>query len=153
MDLVGKARTHAYGVGAVMPRALVEVKGRASVVRTLKKFGLAMEDFLEVNTALARDAAELVASEAPIRSGRLRSDVRGNKAKTRISVLAGRVRIPYAGPINWGWPSRPNHAKGWRGGPIPANNFMQRGAEKAVPIVAHGWESHLEHAAQNVKGI
>lgn len=133
--------------------ALVRVLGRARLMRTLRRAGAEMGDFKETNTALAATAAELVAAEAPKRSGRLAADVRGSKAKTKVSVLAGRKRILYAGPINWGWPGRPNREKGWRGGPIAANNFMKRGAEKAVPVVVHGWESHLQNELNKVKGI
>lgn len=134
--------------------ALVRVIGRARLLRTLRRAGVAMEDFKGTNTELAAAAAALVAGEAPRRSGRLARDVRGSKAKTKVSVLAGRKRgVPYAGPINWGWPGRPNRERGWRGGPIPANNFMKRGADKAVPVVVHGWESHLQNELNKVKGI
>ncbi|QOR55310.1 MAG: hypothetical protein SHS37scaffold537_8 [Phage 68_12] len=133
--------------------ALVRVLGRARLQRTLRQAGVEMADFKETNTALAADAAALVAAEAPKRSGRLAGDVRGSKAKTKISVLAGRKRLPYAGPINWGWPGRPNASRGWRGGPIAANNFLKRGAEQAMPVVLHGWESHLQNELNKVKGI
>lgn len=133
--------------------SLVRVVGRARLQLTLRRAGAELGDFTEPNTKLAAVAASFVADEAPARSGRLRADIRGNKAKTRISVLAGRARIRYAGPINWGWPSRPNPSRGIRGGPIPANNFLERGGEKAEPVVVTGWESHLQNALNDVKGI
>lgn len=138
--------------------ALVRVVGRARLQRTLRQAGADMGDFKGRNTELAAAAAEIVRAEAPIGDGRsgspgrLRADIRGSKAKTKISVIAGRKRLPYVGPINWGWPSRPNADRGWRGGPIPANNFMRRGADKAEPMVVNGWESYLQDVLNDVKG-
>lgn len=132
--------------------ARINVIGRARLVRTLRQAGADMDDFGSANAALAAAAAVLIAAEAPKRSGRLAGSVRGSKSKRKISVRAGGARVPYAGPINWGWGSRPNPARGWRGGPIAANNFLERGADQAVPLVAHGWESHLVNILENVKG-
>lgn len=51
-------------------------------------------------------------------------------ARAGASIRSGVVRAggaassQYAGPIHYGWPSRPNPAKGWRGGPIKPNTFF-----------------------------
>ncbi len=69
-----------------------------------------MEDGLSDLTALHRDIAERVASDAreraPSLSGRLRGSIKGKGYKTRASVEAGSRLVPYAGPIHFGWPKR-----------------------------------------------
>lgn len=81
-----------------------------------------------------RRAAEVVAERgrglSPVVSGRLRSGIRpkGLAGGAKVEVPA---RIaPYANAIHWGWPSRPDKRKKWRGGPIPANPFLWRAAEQ-----------------------
>lgn len=56
----------------------------------------------------AKQAGEIVASEArnlvPVRSGRLRSTIRSKKQARRAIVSAGNNgKVPYAGPIHFGW--------------------------------------------------
>jgi hypothetical protein len=56
----------------------------------------------------AKQAGEIVASTArgivPVRSGRLRSTIRSKKQARRAIVSAGNNgRVPYAGPIHFGW--------------------------------------------------
>lgn len=131
----------------------VRVLGRARLQRTLKKAGLDMGDFKETNTVLASRAAAIIRGFVPERSGKLAGSVRGSKAKTKVSVMAGRKAVPYAGPINYGWPSRPNAAKGWRGGPIEGAKFLKSGGDAAQPMVVAGWTNHLQKILNTVKGM
>ena len=39
---------------------------------------------------------------------------------------AGKGTVPYAGPIEFGWNTRPNPSKKWYGGPIRPNRFLWR---------------------------
>lgn len=59
-----------------------------------------------MNTA----AAEIVAGRAlqlvPVRSGRLRDTVRPSGTQKSARVRAGFARVPYAGPIHFGWAAR-----------------------------------------------
>jgi len=41
-----------------------------------------------------------------VKSGDLQSTIRGNRAKNKAVITAGRARVPYAGAINYGWPAR-----------------------------------------------
>ena len=75
-----------------------------------------------------RDAAQTVATAArpkvPQRSGKLAKTVKARSSTKRGWVTAGGAGVPYAGPIHFGWPSRPNAMKEWRGGPIAPNPFL-----------------------------
>lgn len=77
---------------------------------------------------LHKDLGELVGDRAaqlvPVRSGRLKGTIRAAGQATGAVVRAGYAVVPYAGPIHFGWPSRPNTQKGWRGGPIAPSPFL-----------------------------
>ena len=82
------------------------------------------EDLKELHLALAEMVADRAASLAPVRTGRLRQTIRASGTKTGGRVRAGFKRVPYAGPVHFGWATRPDAAKGWRGGPIHPNPFL-----------------------------
>lgn len=83
--------------------------------------------------------------EAPRRSGRLAGSIKAKGTTTGASIVAGGLKsVPYAGPIHYGWPSRPNRSRGWRGGPIKANPFLTRAANDSVDVVRELLEQELQ---------
>ena len=84
----------------------VRVEGLKRAVRSLQRAGAEVSDLKGVFAEIAAEGATLAARYAPKRTGRLAGTVRGNKAKNKAVVLAGRARVPYAGAINYGWPKR-----------------------------------------------
>lgn len=84
----------------------VAVEGMRELVRDLVKAGVDVEDLKDVMGEVAKVGAYVAANLAPSRSGALARTVRGNRAKGRAVVTAGRARVRYAGPINYGWPAR-----------------------------------------------
>ena len=89
--------------------------------------------------------------EAPRRSGRLAGSVKAKGSTTGASIVAGGLKaVPYAGPIHYGWPSRPNKARGWRGGPIKANPFLTRAANGSVDVVRGLLEQELQRVLNKV---
>lgn len=80
------------------------VEGLTSVVRGLQRLGLDVDDLKDAFAKISSEGAQIAAQHAPRRSGRLAGDVRGNRAKSKAVVTAGRASVPYAGPINYGWP-------------------------------------------------
>lgn len=104
-----------------MSRAGFHVVGLNEVVRDLQKMGVEVDDLKDAFAKIADEAAQTAASFAPRKSGRLAGDIRGNRAKSKAVVTAGRASVPYAGPINYGWPSRN----------IAPAGFMQR-ADQAM---------------------
>lgn len=97
-------------------RGGLRVTGLTQVVRALKEIGLDVDDLKDAFSAIAREAADRAARHAPRKSGRLAADIRGNRAQSKAVVTAGRGSVPYAGPINYGWPARN----------IAASPFMQK---------------------------
>jgi hypothetical protein len=104
-------------------RAGYKVEGLSQVVRALQQMGLEVEDLKDAFSKIADQGARYAAAAAPRKSGRLAGDIRGNRAKSKAVVTAGRSSVPYAGPINYGWPSR---------GIEPAL-FMQRADQQLQP--------------------
>jgi hypothetical protein len=78
----------------------------AALTRDLQKLGASLDDLKTVFGSVAREGAEIASSFAPKKSGRLAGDVRGNRAKNKAVITAGRASVRYAGPINYGWPAR-----------------------------------------------
>lgn len=84
----------------------VAVDGLRELVRDLVKAGVDVEDLKDVTAEVAKVGAYVAANLAPSRSGALARTVRGNRAKGKAIVTAGRARVRYAGAINYGWPAR-----------------------------------------------
>jgi len=84
----------------------VRVENLTATVRALQKIGVDVQDLKDVFAGIAAEGARLAVAAAPRRSGKLRATIRGNKAKNKAVVIAGRARVPYAGPINYGWKKR-----------------------------------------------
>lgn len=99
------------------------VEGLSRVVRDLQALGLEVEDLKGAFSTIASEGAQRAASHAPKKSGRLAGDIRGNRAKSKAVVTAGRASVPYAGPINYGWPKRN----------ITGAGFMQKADEEMQP--------------------
>ena len=71
---------------------------------------IAKAAFGEISDQVVTEANRIV----PTRSGRLASSIRPAKTKNKAVVRAGSAGAPYAGVINYGWPSRG----------IPATDFL-----------------------------
>ena len=91
-----------------------QVQGLARLTRDLQALGLEVDDLKDAFSTLAAEGAALASGFAPKRSGRLAASIRGNRAKSKAVVSAGRGKaVPYAGAINYGWPKRGISARGF----------------------------------------
>ncbi|WGL50640.1 hypothetical protein P5P86_11760 [Nocardioides sp. BP30] len=87
-----------------MAYAVVRVEGLSATVRALEGMGIEVMDLRNAMAKIATQSAQIIQAHAPVgETGRLRADVRGNRAKAKAVVSAGRTSVPYAGPINYGW--------------------------------------------------
>lgn len=94
-------------------RAGTKVTGVSAVVRDLLAIGLEVEDLKDAFSAIAAMGARIAAGAVHSRTGRLAGDVRGNRARGKAVVTAGRASVPYAGVQNYGWPARNIRAQGF----------------------------------------
>lgn len=107
-------------------RSSIEVQGVKVLIQRLRK----MDDgtvaelkrvYVQSATVVLRNAMPRV----PVRTGRLKQTLRVSGTTRGGSVKAGGKRAaPYAGPVHFGWPNRPNQAKEQQGGPIFPNPFL-----------------------------
>lgn len=112
------------------------VQGLTSVVRGLQELGADVDDLKDAFSSIAEEGARRAAVHAPKKSGRLAGDIRGNRAKSKAVVAAGRASVPYAGPINYGWPARG----------ITGSGFMQKADEEMQPVAIQRLESEINEA-------
>jgi sarcosine oxidase gamma subunit len=85
----------------------IGVEGARELRKALKTVGdEAKAGLKEVNLEIAEIVARAAVTRVPSRSGALRETVRAAGAQTRASVKVGKKKVPYAGPIHFGWPAR-----------------------------------------------
>jgi hypothetical protein len=118
----------------------IQVTGAEQVAAQFKALGLKSGDlsraFAEIGDRVAHDATVL----APKETGRLAGDVRAGKAKTRATISVGRRSVPYAGPINYGWPRRN----------IAPTRFMNRAADDKADYSADRIVREMERLIRQV---
>lgn len=118
----------------------VKVEGLNKTLTALQRLGVEVADLKDAMGDIASEGARLASGFAPVRSGHLRNTVRGNKAKAKAVVVAGRARVPYAGAINYGWPKRG----------IKPSMFMQRADAALAPRAVKMLEAGLDEAIKKV---
>lgn len=117
----------------------MRAEGLNSLTRELIALGVDVEDLKDAFSDLADTGARIAARHAPVGSGRdphpgqLRADIRGNRARNKAVVTAGRSRIPYAGAINFGW----------RAHNITGVGYMQAVDEELGPIAPRMLEQSI----------
>ena len=117
----------------------ITVEGGASLMRTLKRAGADIDDMKDTNQRVARQVAAVASSLAPRRSGRLAGSVKGNRAVAQAVI---RSRLPYAGPIHWGWQSRG----------IRPNPFMVEAVNRTQPAIESWYLADLDRILGTVRG-
>ena len=125
-----------------MARGGVRVEGLSKTVRALQGLGLEVDDLKAAFSTIATEAADAITDKVPRRTGRLAASIRGNKAKSKAVVRAGRAAVPYAGAINYGWPKRG----------IAPSLYMQRGEQEYTPKAVNRLEEEIESAIRR-KGL
>lgn len=121
----------------------VQIEGAREFRRALKRAAGDLNDL----KATHKRAAEIVATQAkflvPERTGRLKATIRASGTQRAAFVRAGTARVPYAAPIHFGWPSRPNKGRGWRGGPIRPQPFIYDAMDKRIGEVVAVYERRV----------
>lgn len=123
-------------------RPLVEVEGARQLRKTLRAAGDDLADLKDANQRAADIAVTAAKAGAPRRSGALAGDIRASGTKTAGIIRAGRKKIPYAGAVHWGWPSRG----------IAAQPYMAEGAQRTESIWVPLYQQLMDDALKKVKG-
>ncbi len=81
------------------------VVGQKRFVQTMRKAGAELDELKGVNREAAEIALPAVQALAPVsKTGRLSKSLRAGATKKAGVIRAGRKAVPYAGPVNYGWP-------------------------------------------------
>ena len=102
----------------------VEAEGMRELRKKLRRMDNGMDNLKGLHLDLAEIVANRAEALAPVRTGRLKQSIRAAGTQTAGRVRAGYKRVPWTGPGHFGWATRPDAAKGWRGGPIHPNPFL-----------------------------
>lgn len=124
-----------------MTKALYVV-GAKEFARTMRKAGADMKELKGVNRKAATIAAVEAARRAPRDSGDLAKSIRAGATQKAGVVRAGRKAVPYAGPINYGWPKR--H--------IRPRFFVNNAAAATEPQWSQLYLEFTKHTLNQVKG-
>ncbi|MBF6085298.1 HK97 gp10 family phage protein [Nocardia cyriacigeorgica] len=126
-----------------MARPLVQIDGAARLRRTMRRAGVDMTVLKDANKEAADTAATASRPLVPQRTGRLLATIR-TAGTTRAGIIrAGRKRVPYAGPIHWGWPAR--H--------IEAQPFLTDGAQRSENVWVAQYLERVDDVLRQVEGI
>lgn len=123
-------------------RLSLDVKGLRTLARTLKRAGADMNDLKAAYLKTANAVKPEIKTAAPRRSGRLSRSVRASATQKSGVVRAGSKSVPYAGPINYGWP----------GHNIRPRYFMQDGLVQAQDEVDDIFAEALQKAISQIHG-
>jgi hypothetical protein len=110
----------------VARRGRIEVQGVTVIAKQLRTMSDGTrQELKKVYVQSANIVYRNAMPRVPVRTGRLKSTMRVSASTRSGSVRAGGKRsAPYAGPIHFGWPNRPNLQRSWYGGPIEPNPFL-----------------------------
>lgn len=111
------------------------VEGLRELTRNLEQLGADVEDLKDAFGAIATEGAERAAFHAPKVSGTLAATIRGNRAKSKAVVTAGRARVPYAPAINYGYPAHN----------IEPSRFMQKADQDLRPFAIEKLNDEVRH--------
>lgn len=121
---------------------LVEVVGARRIRASLRAAGHDLETMKEANAAASAIVMADARRRVPVVSGTLMGTIRSTGTTTAGIVRAGFARVPYAGPIHWGWPARG----------ITATFFMSNAAEATEAQWIAAYEAGVEKALAKIKG-
>lgn len=89
----------------------VKIEGLRHLTKALKAAqggakGSLTDALKDANKEAAEAVAKTARGEVPVVSGKLRDSIRAAGTLRAGIVRAGKAKVPYAGPIHFGWPSR-----------------------------------------------
>lgn len=125
-----------------MAKFTVNVKGVNEVVRSLKQYQGAIDDLKDANAAIGTKVSNTARATAPILTGKLAGTIRANRASHRVQIKAGGASVPYAGPIEYGWPQRN----------IQAQPYLRRAAWDNKEFVKEAYANNLQQLSRKYIG-
>lgn len=126
-----------------MAQYSIHVTGLREVVRSLNQFKQATEDLKDANNAIGSKVSRDAVATAPKLTGALAGSIRPNRAKNNIQIKAGGAKVPYAGVIEYGYPTRG----------IEAQPFLRRAAWDNMGYVKEEYARNIQGLVQKYIGV
>lgn len=120
----------------------IEVVGARELRSTLKRAGEDLGDLKAAHAAAAQLVTATSRPKAPRRTGTLSGSVRGSGTSTAAIIRAGGARVPYAGPIHFGW----------RAHNIEPQPFISEAAQSTEPAWTALYTRAVDRILDKVKG-
>lgn len=119
------------------------VVGQKRFVQTMRKAGADLDELKGVNREAAEIALPAVQALAPVgKTGRLSKSLRAGATKKAGVIRAGRKAVPYAGPVNYGWP----------GHHIKPRLYVNNGVARSENAWMKPYEAFVEKTMKQIKG-
>jgi hypothetical protein len=125
-----------------MAKPVVEVVGAKELAREFKRAGGNVRDLSGAYRTIARELVPPAKRNAPRRSGRLEASTRGAGTKTAAILRAGSARVPYAGVIHFGNPTKKSYPGGTLG-VIRPNPWLYRTTDQRRDEVVDLFDKHV----------
>lgn len=94
-------------------QTVVQVEGLRELKRRLRRIEGGLADLKTEHRWVSDFVLGRARPSAPRRSGRLAATMRGSGTVSASVLRVGTARVPYAGPIHYGWPARDIAAQPW----------------------------------------
>ncbi len=129
----------------------VRVEGLKDLTRQLRKISTDLVvEVKSVNLAAAKLVADDAADRAPRRTGTLADTIRAAGQVNSAIVRAGTAKVPYAGPIHFGWNRHADASRHIKGGPIAPNPFMYDALDARRAEVESMYAARIERLKNQV---
>lgn len=115
---------------------ILEVEGGRELRRALKGIEDGIANLKATHARIAAMVTPRAKTDAPILTGALAGSIRGSGTASAAIVRAGGARLPYGGPIHWGWPARN----------ITGQPFLSDAGKETEPV----WTAMYEHDVQSL---
>lgn len=122
--------------------ASAEAPGLRRLTRDLRKIGADLGDLKDAGQRAGQIVVAAASPRAPRRSGALAGSGRAARAAGRVTVLFGSARVPYAGPIHYGWPARG----------IDPHPFVIDAAQATEPAWLAVYQAGVDQAVDSIAG-
>ena len=123
----------------------IEIEGIRDLARTLRKAGQegARDMLLAANKEAAKTVEQTARPLVPQRTGKLVSSLKSSGTARGGVVQVGRMAVPYAGPIHFGWLRR--H--------IRPNPFLFEAMDRRRVEVEEIYQTRLDELLESVRGV
>lgn len=119
------------------------VQGARQLRRTLKAAGQDLGDLKAAHAAAGAVVLPRAKGKAPRRSGALAGNIRASAAASSLTLRAGGARVPYAGPIHWGWAKRNIRPQPW----------IYEEINNSQPFLVRVYEDAVGRIVNRIRGV